>query len=249
MKIRIYELIQKTDVTAAEAIMTAATTGFYGRSYLDFVEALQDQIIRPNSTKLVDIGARSKKKGRITFRDVGVLYGHRPHDKRVWYLSPYEFVSEWEVKLLSYPQTLEEACDPRHHAELTDAGLAKIMNREPHKPPPELLPGIDYTVKDGGDDWLAYPDLPTTANLRHTWIMQKRRRPTVPTFLGSPVPSKRNDASELSAMLTMAYFHPWTLRRDEEEGDVVPYAGSLRAGEDSWEQALTKRLDGNIISQ
>ena len=125
-------------------------------------------------------------------------------DKRLWYLSPYEFVSEWEVKLLSYPQTLEDTINQKHHADLTETGLAKVMNREPRQPPPELYPGIDYTVKDGGDDWLAYPDLPTTASLRHTWIIQKRRRPNVPTFLGSPVPSKRNDASEHSAQMHLS---------------------------------------------
>ena len=58
---------KKGDVTAAEAIMTATTTGFYGRNYVDFVEALQDNIIRPNSTKLVEIDARSKKKGKQLF--------------------------------------------------------------------------------------------------------------------------------------------------------------------------------------
>ena len=34
--------------------MTASTTGFYGRNYVDAVEALQDNILRPNSTKLVE---------------------------------------------------------------------------------------------------------------------------------------------------------------------------------------------------
>ena len=130
--------------------MTASTTGFYGRNYVDVVEALQDNIIRPNSIKLVEIDARSRTKGKITFRDVAVLYGQRPKDKRVWYLSPYEFVSEWDVKLLSYPRTLEETSDPHHHAELTEAGMAKVMNREPGKPPRDLYPGIDYQVKDGG---------------------------------------------------------------------------------------------------
>ena len=82
------------------------------------IEALQDNIIRPNTTKLVDVDARSRMKGEITFRDVAVLYGQRPHDDRLWYLSPYEFVSEWEVKLLSYPRTLGESSDPHHHADV-----------------------------------------------------------------------------------------------------------------------------------
>ena len=240
---------KKGCVTAAEAIMTAFSEAFYGRNYVDVIEALQDKIINPNSTKLVEVDARSKRKGKITFRDVAVLYGQRPHDLRVWYLSPYEFVSDWEVKRLSYPTTIEAAADPRHHVDLTEAGIAKLVNHDPSRRPPELHPGIDYVVKDGGAHWLAFPDLPTTEQFRHTWIIQKRRRPHVPTFMGSPVPSKRNNASEFSALLTMAYFHPWTLREGEEEGDVVPYAGSLRTGENSWEAALKKWLDGNIISQ
>ena len=142
------------------------------------------------------------------------------------------------MKLLSYPRTLEEASDPKHHADLTDAGTTKLLDREPGQKAPELYSDIDYVVKDGGADWLAFPDLPTTENIRNTWIIQKRRRPHVPTFMGPPVPSKRNNAAEHSAMLTMAYFHPWTLRADEEESEVVPYVGSLRTGEDTWEGAL-----------
>ena len=62
------------------------------------------------------------------------------------------------MQLLSYPQSLEDADDPRHNAELTDVGKAKLRDREPGKPVPELHPSIDYKVKDGGADWLAYPD-------------------------------------------------------------------------------------------
>ena len=163
----------KTDVTAAEAIMTSGTTPFYGRNYVDAVETMNDKRITPNSSKFVEVDARTKRRGKITFRDSAVLYGQRPHDKRVWYLSPYEFESDWEVRLLSYPQSLEDACDPKHHAELTDVGMAKLRDRERGSPTPELNPGHDYVVKDGGDDWLAFPDLPTTAHFRNTWIIKK----------------------------------------------------------------------------
>ena len=240
---------EKGDVTAAEAIMIAGTTDFYGKNYVDVVECLQDKILRPNSTKLIEVDARTKGKGKITFRDAAVFYGHRPKDERLWYLSPYEFVSEWEVKLLHYPRTLEETADPYLHADLTEAGMLKLLSQEKGKRPPELQAGIDYEVKDGGEDWMPYPDVPTTQHLRHVWTIKKRRRPHVPTFLGSPVPCKRNDAAEHSAMLTMSYFHPWTLRADEEDGEVVPYAGSLKTGENTWEDALKKWLDGNIVSQ
>ena len=45
--------------------------------------------------------------------------------------------------------------------------------------------------------------------------------------MGSPVPSKSNNAAENSAMLTMAYFHPWTLRGDEEEGGMELTGGRV----------------------
>ena len=51
------------------------------------------------------------------------------------------------MKLLSYPQTLEETSNPNHHADVTDVGMAKLLNREPGKQAPELHPGIDYVVK------------------------------------------------------------------------------------------------------
>ena len=179
---------------------------------------------------------------------MAVLYGQRPNDKIIWYLSPYEFESDWEVRFLSYPQSLHDTDNPRHHAELTDAGIAKLHNRQPGEKSPELYPGQDYVVKDGGDDWLAFPDLPTTSHFRHTWIIQKRRRPVAPMFMGAPVPSKRANAVDHSAMLTMAYFHPWTLRADDEESDAVPFAGRLRGNDESWDTALRTWLDGNVLS-
>ena len=67
--------------------------------------------------------------------------------------------------------------------------------------------------------------------------------------MGAPVPSKGNNASERLALLTMAYFHPWTLRAEEEEYGVVPYAGSLRAGDESLETALKNWFDGHISQE
>jgi hypothetical protein len=228
--------------------MTCITNCFYGRSYVDAVECLNDKRVAPNSSKYVEIDARSKRKGKITFRDMAVMYGQRPNDKRIWYLSPYEFETDWEVNFLSYPQSLHDTDNPRHHAELTDAGIAKLHDQHPGEKTPELYPAVDYVVKAGGDDWLAFPDVPTTSHFRHTWIIKKRRRPIAPMFMGAPVPSKRADAVDHSAMLTMAYFHPWTLRADDEEGVAVPFAGRLRASEESWDTALRTWLDGNVIS-
>ena len=46
----------------------------------------------------------------------------------------------------------------------------------------------------------------------------------------------------------MAYFHPWTLRKTD--GDAhVPYAGSLRPPEQTWQSAMQVWLDGRILSE
>ena len=47
---------KKSDITAAESIMTCLTNSFYGRSYVDAVEALNANIVRPYSAKFVESG-------------------------------------------------------------------------------------------------------------------------------------------------------------------------------------------------
>lgn len=65
---------------------------------------------------------------KLTFRDVGEFNGQCRTDASVWYSSPYEFVSEREVALLKYPQTLQEDCNTSYHALLTDAGCSKLVS-------------------------------------------------------------------------------------------------------------------------
>ena len=100
-----------------------------------------------------------------------------------------------------------------------------------------------------GDDRIPYPEGVVNDTFRHTWIIQKRNRPVAPLFIGSPVPLKRADSAERSAMLTMAYFHPWTLRAGDADGSVVPFAGNLRSRDVSWQSAIATWLDGNVVSQ
>ena len=44
----------------------------------------------------------------------------------------------------------------------------------------------------------------------------------------------------------MAYFHPWTLRRADDD-EHVRYAGRLRPTQDTWQDALATWLDGKIL--
>ena len=93
-----------------------------------------------------------------------MLYGQRPRTDAVWHLSPYEFVTYWEPQLLSYPQNLAEASDPRHHATLTASGVEKLKAAAKSREVLDLEPGIDYVVKENDDEteqgnqtWLAFP--------------------------------------------------------------------------------------------
>ena len=238
------------DITSAESGKTCQTVSFCGRNYVDVVECLNDRKQSVNSTVFPQIDGRSKRHKRVNIRDVAMLYGHRPHkdqDHRVWYLSPYEFISEWEVVLLNYPQSLHGHTSDVYHASLTDAGLQLLTDSTSRHP--KLEAGIHYVVKEGQHaNWIAYPACSATESFRHTYIIKKRRRPAAPMFIGSPVPLKGCDA-ERSALLTMVYFRPWTLRLDYEEDRYVPYAGRLRPEDKSWQDEFDEWLRGGVLSE
>ena len=76
--------------------------------------------------------------------------------------------------------------------------------------------------------------------------MRRRRRPKVPSFAGAPVPKHCKGEEERSATLVMTYFHPWTLQQQHGD-DFVPWAGSLRRQDESWQDSLKGWLDGNVL--
>ena len=91
----------------------------------------------------------------------------------------------------------------------------------------DLEPGLDYDVKDGGSSWIFYPNDPATKHFRNTWVLFRKNRPQVPTFLGAPLPRHSQGEHQRSAAIVMTYFHPWTLRKQDADSHVK-YAGSLR---------------------
>ena len=101
------------------------------------------------------------------------MYGERPRDERVWFLSPYDFTPEWEVTMLSYRQSLQDGNHRRHHAELTEVGRAKLKANKRYHQDCALLPGIDYRVKANKiPGCYLFPDIPSTQHFRHTWIIE-----------------------------------------------------------------------------
>ena len=99
-----------------------------------------------------------------------MLYGYRPQVPEVWYLSPYEFVSSWEPVMVKYPMPWKAQQSGEYHATLTEDGLHKLKAQEQGEVA-ELIAGVDYVVKDKGQDWYAFPNVPSTAHFRDTWAV------------------------------------------------------------------------------
>jgi hypothetical protein len=116
------------------------------------------------------VGRRNPPKRTLVAKNVAFLYGHRPVHEDVWYLSPYEFVCYWQVRLARYPGSVDENDNDAYHAKLTPKGAAKLKQRDA-----ELTPGIDYQVKErGGTNWLPLPDGDEAVNeYRHTWVFER----------------------------------------------------------------------------
>ena len=96
---------------------------------------------------------------------------------------------------------------------------------------------------------MPYPQGPSADHFRHIWIIQRRACMHARAFIGAHTPHRRPRETEHAAMITMTYFHPWTLRAADEAQSIVPYAGNLRPQDATWEVTLSMWLDGNVVSQ
>lgn len=230
------------DVTFAESFRTCATTIFAGIEYIQMVD-------RATANKVVHFqrDTRNPARMKMTSKNMALLYGYRPlAHAELKYLSPYEFTMYWEPQLLKYPLSLADNEAESCEATLTASGLKKFATQGGR----ELVPGIDYVVKEkGGADWVPLENLSATASLRHEWILRRRLRPRAPHFKGCPLPKHAPGSTERNAKITMTYFHPWTLRDTIWSDEYVPTLEQLRQGCDTWEAALSVWLDGNIISE
>ena len=196
----------ETQITVAESFHTCLTESFLGREYVDMVQRVNDKKPIERKACFGEVDMRNARRRKVTFRDVATLYGHRPKHDAVWFLSPYEFVTYWEPIMLAYPLTLAQDGDDANHACLTEGGKYKLERRVSDDSM-ELIPGEDYVVKDNdGTDWLPFPDVPSTAHFRHTWVLRRRRRPRAPSFAGAPLPRHSAGEGDRAAMITMAYF-------------------------------------------
>jgi hypothetical protein len=172
-------------------------------------------------------------------------YLHRPNHEQVIYLSPYEFTMWWQPCLATYPVTVEMSEENTCHAVLTEAGRKKVQQRARGEEV-DFKPGEDYCVEAReGSDWLAFPDTPATAAYRHEWVLQRHIRPKDPLFFGAPLPRK-GDGEERTALLVMAYYHPYTAVA-EFGTEHIPVLAQLRGEHQSWHDAMLAWFDGRVL--
>ena len=78
-------------------------------------------------------------------------------------------------------------------------------------------------------------------------MIQRRKRPHVPGFIGCPVPKHTSISASRNAKIVMSYFRPWTLCELFAE-EHVPFVRDLREEGRSWPATLQSWLEGRIVS-
>ena len=97
---------RKNNESHAEFLTTFTPAMFDGA---DLISRIEQEVCRRQETSETRLRMKRRKQGEghvwYRFSDV---YGLRPNSERVLYLSPYEFVMQWEVFPLQPPPRLED---------------------------------------------------------------------------------------------------------------------------------------------
>ena len=252
-------------VVSAERIATATFESFPGAAFADFVAKYHNGDEAPSSMRRAAVKwTRRQSSGvrHLGTLDIVEVYGHRPRTAAVWWLSPYEFVTNWAVTMARVPTTQREwELEERSSwdVSLTAAGLKLIQKQTDPDKKLQLQPETHYCLAlQTTPGRICLEDGTATAQLRHRCYLLRRRRPCCPHFENPPVPLQKAGQEEVNARLTMTYFRAWTLDANNASANV-PFVGRLKAPTETWVQALrmwlthlpceeTKRCTGNFLS-
>ena len=249
-------------VVNSERFSSTGFDDFNGRAFLNAVTAAYPQDEDTTHCEVKWKQAKVGKSKHMRTYDIARAYGLRPQQPAVWYLSPYELTTYWELKPTNVPHTWAEWCSQttakKWHVTLTQQGIAKLKTTKTEAPI-HLKPGADYRLQPWMDkDVLFFDETPIAKPLRHAWYLRRRRCPVCPHFANSPVPRRLEDDASRTALLGTAYFRAWTLQRNL--GDrLVPHISELKADTETWSASFrkwlsqlpceeTKRYVGNFLS-
>ena len=97
--VKLNDALSSNEPTAAEVTAMAPFTTFSGEAFLSLVENRAS--LKATTLEKGLIWARSRNDNRretVLLKKIGLLYGYRPVDPDIHYLSPYEFVRYWAVE-------------------------------------------------------------------------------------------------------------------------------------------------------
>jgi len=177
------------------------------------------------------------------FYNYAEIYGYRPPEERLLYLSPFEFLMWWEPCALHAPPMPWDADKQKAENKdvyrltkwiLTVSELTERVVDTSFKP----TAGEDYEVDaeyihmhwaiPDRSRYAVYPSDDSVKGLRRfrsQWFLRRRCRPVVPAPKG-PMPHRGVDDRERRGMLCLLYFRPWVLLRTHASVHV-PHIGNL----------------------
>eukprot|EP00435_Cladocopium_sp_Y103_P054372 s3057_g17.t1 len=181
--------------TSAECIRSFPVVPFVGSEWLTLQDAFTEHKHKVE-----------KQTPRKLHFKVSELYGWRGADPRVYYLSPWEFVKWWDVKILQPPNTTQP--QKQCLSEWTAGHDGKAKPQDNWKfgrgfvwkaiVPPELQESI-----------VRFPAKKHCAEAAK-YYLQRRTEPHVPFPTSCPLP-KPDMSKEEQARLLNVYLRPWTL--------------------------------------
>ena len=242
------------NVCAAETVIAGPiTVTLQGEAYVRLVEKLLGLESKSVDRKVVHVDRRVPARTKLNLdKDEAFFYGYRGEDRKVKFLSAFEFRRLVDVVMPKLPSSVsaydQSVANHTNEVTLTPHGYDLLDAFEDIS---MLEPGKDYTVKEDPPDdagWLPFPAHPRTEKWRHHWIMRILKRPVVPVFAKSPLPRSKATDVEKNAMLLMVYFHPWTLIEGRHT-ERVPYAGKLKQGDETFCDAQCKWQGRGVESE
>ena len=113
---------------------------------------------------------------QMSFTDT---YGYRGSDRRLYYLSPWEFTKWWRRQPLYSPDWYHRRGQQALTA-WTESGL-KYCEADWNSKTSVPKAGVHYKVVEPGstDNYVVFPDVVETALVRHRWVLVRRERPDV----------------------------------------------------------------------
>ncbi len=255
--LRLYS--DELDVVAAEAIRTTVFSFMPGQNLVDMFERVRNmEGVEETRSTMLKTNRYGHRKQRLSLKNQARYYDLRPSAREgspdLWFLSAYEFFMYWRIEKPTYVKHIDELKydidNDRFHAFLTVTGVDKL-SKVGVDICQNMVSGEDYIVKKNGTSlWHPFTDTAETSPLRNKFVFIKNIRPRCPKFISCPLPTRGmscEQTAERSASIILAYFHPFTLRRDMETKHVPTPDTMLTQSESSWSKFMVRWFGGGTL--